>query len=84
MNTERFEEFSKAYRSCLLAAVSDPASGYYYGPEQVPAVADKMLAAIASKPYGANYDGRGFKLTCKALGIKNTRKAILAFIGAQS
>lgn len=81
MNLERFEAFSVAYRAGLVAAVSQPESGYYYGPEQAPAVADKMLAAIAAKPYGVNYGGDGFKRACKVLGIKNTRKAILEFIG---
>lgn len=41
-------------------------------------VADKMRAAIARNSF--SHDGRAFKATCKALGIKHTQKAILAFI----
>lgn len=82
MNNARFEQFSAAYRAGLLAAVSAPESGYHYGPDKVPEVADKMLAAIASKPMGVNYSGEGFKNACKALGIKSTRKAILEFLNS--
>ena len=72
MNMERFKEFSAAYHAGLLAAVS------------APEVANKMLDAIEHKPFGVNYTGDGFKRACKTLGIKNTRKAILEFIGVQS
>ncbi len=74
------EAYRLAYHAGLLSAVSQPDSGYYYGPTEAPAVADKMLRSIAATPMGVNYGGDGFKNACKALGIKHTRKAILAYI----
>lgn len=43
-------------------------------------VAVKILAVMADRPYGVNYDSDGFRRACKALGIRATRKAILAYI----
>jgi len=80
VNPERFAKFSSAYRACLEDAVTANASKYVWPVEDVPRVAGKMLAAIEANPRGVNYDGDGMKRTCKALGIKATRKAIFEFL----
>ncbi len=76
----RFMKFGEAYRAGLTAAASAPANGYYYGPDKALEVANKMLTAIDAAPGHVNYAGQGFKNACKALGIKHTRKAILAYL----
>lgn len=81
MNTEHFEKFSKAYSEGLAAAnKAEPENYFYKSADEVAVVAARMLTAIGSKPYGVNYSGGGFKRACKALGIKNTRKAIFEYL----
>ena len=76
--SENKERFSTEYAKALTECVSDPKHGYIYDVDQVPGVVAKMLPAIFSGM--ANYDGPAIKLTCKRLGIKCTKKAILAFV----
>ena len=80
MNTERFNIFSSAYRDGLLAAVLDKQNVYYYGPDAVPGIADRMLAAIADHPRRVNYNSGGFKRACKTLNIRFSATAILEFL----
>lgn len=96
METERMNQeerraskltaFTSAYFVGLLAAIEadqvkpSEKREYHYGPEGVEIVVDKMMRAIASNPNSVNYGGNGFRLTCKLLGIKHTRKAIFAFL----
>jgi len=81
MNQDRFKRFSEVYRDSLKAAVSDPRqTSYGYLPAECDAVADRMLKTIMELPYTVSYCGGGFRRTCAALGIRNTRKAILAFL----
>lgn len=77
---ENKERFSSEYTKALIECVSDPKHEYCYGVDQVPGVVAKMLPAIFSG--SASYDGPAIKLTCKRLGIKATRKAILAYVQA--
>ena len=87
MNAERFDQFSQAYRAGLRTAVTSNPDDYAIhdgemAEEYAARVADKMLASIASNPRGVNYGGGGgFKLACRALGIKYTRKAIWEYLG---
>ncbi len=86
MNEERFKLFSEAYRAGLLAAMRARPEAYVMlkSAEDVPfaaeLTADKMLKAIKDKPAMVAYNGDGFKRTCKALGISNTRKAIFEYL----
>ena len=91
VNAERFAAFGVAYRAGLLAAVTEaqaspnPDKGYAYSPADAPKVADRMLAAIEKGgPGSVNLDGGGFRRACKALGIKHTRKAIIAYLNGES
>lgn len=77
-NRQRFaEEYTKALAEC----VADSKNGYIYGLDQVPEVARKMIAATFDG--SAHYSGAAYKLACKRLGIKYTKKAIIAFISLQ-
>lgn len=81
MNAENFNKFAVAYEEGLTQAVKTKPEEYYYPVEEVPKVVEKMMKAIREEPKMVNYNGSGFKLTCKKLGIKNTRKAILEYLG---
>lgn len=83
MNQDNFESFSKAYREKLTEAVVAKPNHFFYSPGDASTVADKMLKAIVTNPLMVNYGGEGFKRTCKALGIKNTRKAIFEYLGIE-
>ena len=80
MNPEKFAKFSATYRASLEDAVTAHAEKYAWPVEDAPKVAGKMLAVMEANPRGVNYDGDGMKRTCKALGIKATRKAIFEFL----
>ncbi len=90
MNKVSFQVFSDAYRASLSAAVESDPSQYAIAQGETPSqyadrVASKILSKIESGGhYSINYDSPGFRRTCKALGIKFTRKAILEYIGVQS
>ena len=86
-------KFAEEYKKQLQVAVDNYpdeypwAKGYtVYGnggsvvkPAQtVNEVAAKMLIAVQDNTF--NHDGRAMKATCKALGIKHTRKAILEYV----
>ena len=83
MNQDKFESFSKAYREKLVEVVAAKPDQFFYTPAEASIVADKMLKAISEEPLMVNYNGEGFKRACKALGIKNTRKAIFEYLGIE-
>lgn len=89
MNTDKFAIFSQAYKTGLIAAVTKEPELYLL-PKNMTAeegalvTANKMLSAIADRPMMVNYDSKGMKLACKALGIKNTRKAIFEYLEIKS
>lgn len=72
------EKFKLEYAKQLAAALAAYPGDYGFNPEGLPSVTARMHAAIDQGTY--NHDGRAFKGTCKALGIKHTRKAIEQFI----
>jgi len=47
----------------------------------VPEVGQSMRKAIETNSF--SHDGRAFKATCKALGIKHTQKAIREFVNRE-
>jgi len=69
--------FSETYLAALADSVRDYQSEYGWPVTQVPVVHAKMMVAVERGTFC--HDSRAFKLTCKRLGIKNTRKAMLEF-----
>ena len=81
MNAERFALFSAAYHEGLRAAVEANPEDYDYGPEGAPVVVARIMATISAQGINAvSVLGGGFRRACKALGIKHTRKAIVAYL----
>lgn len=86
MNSEKFATFGEAYKKGLREAVEadqkKPAEArqYLMVPDDALNVAERMLRAITERPLAVNYGGDGFRRTCKALGIKPTRKAIFEYL----
>lgn len=85
MNQEKFEQFAKVYRSKLAAAFAANPDNYILcgnePPETaIPKHAERILAEIHRNPKGVNYVGQSFKMVCKELGIKFTRKAIFEYL----
>ena len=85
MNQEKFALFEAAYREGLEEAVTKNPEDYYMQgatPTQYADVVSKrMMGNIAAgKHMSNNYDSAGFRRACKKVGIKHTRKAILAYL----
>ena len=78
MNQDKLNQFMAVYTPALKDAVEQYPAEYMWPVSDVPMVADRMRAAIDRGSY--NHSGRAFKATCKALGIKPTRKAITEFL----
>lgn len=70
--------FCDTYAHFLKEAHANYPSDYGFPASELPAVIDRMIAAIKRGTF--NKDGRAFKLTCKHLKIDHTYKAITAFI----
>lgn len=89
-NQERMETFSASYTDNLIEACKAHPEKYAihwagFGDDAeayAKSTASKMLAIIAEKGIGAVTinPSDGFKRTCKALGIKQTYKAIEAYL----
>lgn len=82
MNTERLSTWNATYGEMLNKAIREHPEKYSYGPEDVAPVVAKMQHAFSDGTF--NHDGYAIKLTCKAVGIKHTRKAILAFLNGET
>ncbi len=74
MNKDKFQD---TYRQALAECVQSFPGEYGYPLAEVPAVCDRMFAAIERG--SANFNGRAFRETAKRLGIKPTAKAIREF-----
>ena len=74
------ETFMEAYIPALADAVVKFPHEYGFPVSEVETVAAKMRAAFERGSF--NHDGRAIKAACKAVGIKHTRTAILAYFKA--
>lgn len=75
---KNLNRFMETYERELTIAVQAYPDEYAYPADTVPEVAGRMRAAIERGTF--NHDGRGFRNTCRALGIKHTRRAIAEFL----
>jgi len=73
-----FQCFMDEYKKQLEYSVKTFPEEYAWPIENLEAVCERMVAAVERGSF--NKDSRSFKLTCKALGIKHTYKAIVEFI----
>lgn len=80
LNEARFKEFAVNYEAALGDAVRVQPDAYAYPVSEVPRVVERMMRAIRENVESVNYTGHGFRLTCKRLGIRHTKKAILNFL----
>jgi hypothetical protein len=84
----KFYQFFDVYHRMLKEAVEEDAKkpiiereyGYRATDEMIKATVTKMRQGILKNKFGVNYDGNGFKKTCKHFGIKHTRKAIIEYL----
>ena len=81
VNEERFALFGAVYRVELEKAVKDHPEEYVWPVENVPVVADRMMAAIRAGTF--NKDSRAIKATFKAFGLKHTYKALREWLGEE-
>lgn len=79
---KNLDRFMETYERELATAVEDHPDEYAYPVSDVPEVARRMRAAIERDTF--NHDGRGFRMTCRALGIKHTRRAIVSFLAGDA
>lgn len=77
------DAFMAAYGPALAKARSEHPDEYAWPESLLPTVLERMRAALVRGSF--NHDGYAMKGACKTLGIKHTRKAIVAYLsGAQS
>jgi hypothetical protein len=78
-NTERFKAaLTLAYQDLFA---TDEEYAYAAARTTPEALAEKMTSGLLTG--SANHDGTGIRRACKAVGIKHTRKAIVAFLQEQ-
>lgn len=85
MNQDRFKTFSEAYRQGLEAALTANPEDYFMQGASAKMYAEvvsaRMMGNIAAGNHMTNnYNSAGFRNACKTVGIKHTRKAILAYL----
>ena len=79
-NEERIKTFEEQYRAQLALLAADNPS-YFMTAVPVSTIADRMLTAIKTNGIrSVNIDGKGFKRTAAALGIKKTYVSIEAYL----
>lgn len=74
----RLDEWMAAYEKHLADCVREMPDLYGYGINRVPEVAERMRAAIQARSFSK--DSAAIGRTCKQFGIKNTYRAIDAFL----
>lgn len=76
----KFETFAETYQKHLGNVVLEFPDQYPWAKQGVlvSTVAKRMMDGLQSK--SINKDGLAFARTCKELGIKNTYKAIYAYV----
>lgn len=75
---EKLAAFMEVYEPALAQAAMTYPKEYGFIAAEVPFVAERIRFSLKRGTY--NHDGRAFKATCKALGIKHTRTAIEAYL----
>lgn len=78
MPTNNLQIFTETYTEKLTECVREMPDEYAFPESRVPLVVEKMTAAIQAGTF--NHDGHAIRRTCRALGIKYTRKAIVEFV----
>lgn len=79
MNTENTAKFTNELENAYAFLFKNDSEYAYSASRNTPReLAEKMTAAFLKG--SANKDGTGIKMACKALGIKQTMKAISAFL----
>ena len=73
--------FLQAYAKCLESCITAHPENYSYGVDKVPVMVYRFLNAMKDGTY-CN-DGQAFRDACKVLGIKNTFKAVNAFMAVR-
>lgn len=71
-----------AYEPALYAALKSHPDDYAYGPEEVPRFLPIWRKTLQSGNF--NHSGPAMRGACRALGIRPTRKAILAFLAGEA
>lgn len=74
------DNFISVYEMSLLANLAANPSNYAYGPDDVSGLMAKMRAQMLKLGGGSIMRGPTRAATCKALGIKDTDKAINAYL----
>ena len=74
----RIETFMRIYREQLTKAVAEHPTEYAFDSSQVPTVCARMRSAFENGSF--NVSGYAIKATCKIFGIKQTHKAINAYL----
>lgn len=74
------ELFSSTYLRHMQEHAKTHPEYYHYGPEEVPVVHAKMMAALERG--SANKDSEAIKATCKEMGIKHTYRAIRDYLSS--
>lgn len=79
MNKERLDYFTSELTAAIKVAAA--AGLYRWSESQADVVASKMVAAITTNGLRTvSIDGPAFKAVCKKLGIKQTYKAVEAYL----
>jgi hypothetical protein len=76
-----FDKWMDEYSRQLPIAVAKYPGDYAYPVSECPTVIGRMRAAFERGSF--NHSGQAIKATCKALGLKYTRKAIVEFLGVK-
>ena len=72
------EQFMATYREKLIDSVRQHPDHYVWPISELDVVMERMEAAFVAGSF--NKDSTAIRNTCRALGIKNTYQAIMAFL----
>lgn len=74
-----WEDFQRELPRALDESVRARPDLYFYGPEKVPQIAERILFAFESGP-GAAHNSVAVRLACARVGIKQSTRAIKALV----
>ena len=72
------DRFIEEYRKALAHIVATEPGEFAWPASELETVLERMEKAFRARTF--NHDGKGIRRACKALGIKTTRTAILAYM----